>query len=351
MRRLIAELNAPAPAAPPPPAPADGNEPTPPPAPAADPTPDAPLADPTAEPAPDPAPEPAPDSAPGVDPKAAPTPIEPDDDDPDTPDEVTPITGNRARVRLGKTDQLGRLAVALKSRNRDWTLDQAMDAARKQLGIKPEGAAPAPVKGPYDDLPQTMEAVDAHITTLEDQRAEKLKSLEFDEVARIDKELRRSDRHRSNLERQEVTQASETHNRYNQEYDQSEARAVEHYPDAGKPESDFGKRMVEIEASLKELDDPLYHDAQKPLRIAQMVAKEMGIAPRKKGQSPAPASQPAAAPVPKPAVPAPKGNLVPSGGSRSTPPPAKPAVDERVTKVSNIEDLRKLQRELGIKAF
>ncbi len=58
-----------------------------------------------------------------------------------------PITGKRAHLRLPpESDKVGRLALSISKRNPDVTLEEAMERARTQLGIKPktaETAAPA----------------------------------------------------------------------------------------------------------------------------------------------------------------------------------------------------------------
>ena len=100
--------------------------------------------------------------------------------------------------------------------------------------------------------------------------------------------------------------------------------------------------MIEIEGALEETGDPLFDDPNKPLRIAQMVANEMHIAPRKKGAAPAPA--PAA-----PAAPAQKKGILPAGGSRTVPATnTKPADVVEVSKITTQAELRAFNKKHGL---
>jgi hypothetical protein len=105
--------------------------------------------------------------------------------------------------------------------------------------------------------------------------------------------------------------------------------------------------MAEIEQSLEELGDPLFNDPNKPLIIAQMVAKENNIAPKKPGtRTPASASKPAA-PAPRTA---PK-SMLPTGSSRAAPAPAVQPVVDRIAKVGSVHELQTLMRTLGKRDF
>jgi hypothetical protein len=67
---------------------------------------------------------------------------------------------------------------------------------------------------------------------------------------------------------------------YDRTFDASEEKAIRLYDFVSDPNSTGRKRMLKIEADLLANDDPLYYDPNKPLIIAQMVAKEMRIAPK-----------------------------------------------------------------------
>lgn len=282
-----------------------------------------------------------------ADPAQAAAADEPDDDaDPDADGPVQPASGKRLRVRLPEGDKVGRLAAALLQRNKDMSMEEAMAKARDQLGVKSPDApttAAEPAK-PKSDLPSTIEAVDAAIENAEAEHTKALIELRFEDAAKINSGLRRLDRHRGQLEKDGERQQVEQATAYETGFISSEAKANELYEFAGQPDSAGGKRMLEIEADLKANGDPLYNSPDKPLKIAQMVAAELNIAPRRKGAI-APAK--AAAPI-TPA--APKKQVLPGGSSRTTVAPVnqKPAIDAEIAAVTNIHELRKVQRKFGI---
>ena len=314
--------------------------PTPEPAPAA-PEPEAPAEPENAEPA-----APAPDADPAPDPQSP----EPDTD-PAVDDGETPTGVSRARIRLTDEDKVGQLAASLKSRNRDWTLKQCIEAAEKRLGVTPaapEGtpakpAAPATIGDAT--LPQTPAAVNSAIEQLEATRAAKLKEMDFEAVAKMDQDLRKLDRQLTVVEkaaeRAEVQEAAN----YETSFVTSEQRAAEMYPDAADPESAFGRKMVEIEQALLDTNDDRYHAADKPELIAKMAAKELGIAPRRPGARTAPA-KPAA-----PATPAPKKGMLPTGSSRSAAAPATNATADKVNGIKTLADLKAFQKSIGIRDY
>jgi hypothetical protein len=131
---------------------------------------------------------------------------------------------------------------------------------------------------------------------------------------------------------------------YEATFTASESRAVEMYDFANKPDTPAGRRMKEIDDSLAETVDPLFSDPNKPLIIAQMVAKEMLIAPRKKGTPAAPAKPAAVAPA------QPKKQILPAGGSRTAPVPVQSNQEE--TEIQGLRtrlDLRRFAEKRGLK--
>lgn len=309
-----------------------------PPAPDAAATPDAPPAEPT------PGETPAPEAA-EVAPEEA-SPGDETDDDPNQDGPVTPSEAKKLRLRLRQDDAVGRLAAAFQQRNRDMSLEEALDKAKAQLGIKPKGAEPTPDAKPKSDLPETIEVVDTTLESLDAEREKALTELRFEDVGKIDRKVRQLDRHRLNLEREGDKRQAQEVQVYETKFTQSEAKAVELYPDAAKADSEFGKRMREIDADLGANGDPLFKSPDKPLRIAQMTAAEKSISPRRKGTPAAPVKP--AAPA---AVPGPKRGILPSGASRTTPPAAnaQPAFNAQVQAVNSVHALRKVLKSVGVR--
>lgn len=264
-------------------------------------------------------------------------------------DSIEAPTAKRMRVQLPEEDKVGRLAMAYMQRNRDWTLEQAMDAARNKLGIKaqPEQAAqPDATQPAVPNLPATVNDVDAAIKAARAERAKAQTELRFEDASELTNKIEDLIIHRHGLERQADQQAIQARTTYDTKFAASEARAVELYPDAANENSALGKLMVEIEQSMLETGDPTFHSPDKPLIIAQMAAAELRVAPRRKGAPPAPAK--AAAPVQPPAA---KKGVIPSGSSRTTAPAANqpPAIVQQFKAIKSLQDLRAAYKAVGIK--
>lgn len=282
---------------------------------------------------------PTPEDAP---PAEEPVPAEPEQ--PEAPGPVPIPDANQLRIRPPTDDKQGRLAAAFMQRNKDWTMKQAMDAAAKQLGIEPEIAPTAtPTPAQKTDLPATVEGVDSSIEALQVERLKAFTELRFEDVAKIDSSVRKLDVHRLKLERDGDRQQQAQAAAYDRQFDSSVTQSHALYDFATKPDSEGGKRMLEIEQALKETNDPLYNSPDKPLKIAQMVATELNIAPRRKG-APAPAKAAA------PAVPAQKKQVLP-GGSTAPAAVKPPAIDAKIQQANTPHALRKLVEEMGIKAI
>ncbi len=261
---------------------------------------------------------------------------------------VSPISAKNIRLNLAQEDKVGRLAISFMKRNRDMPMEEAVARARTQLGIKsPQEQAAAPAT-PESTLPKTVDDTVAAIAQLRADRKKLSGELRIDEAADLSDKIEDLIQHRANLERQSERQETEQATAYERQFDASEARAVELYPFAADPESAGAKRMREIEADLQSNDDPLYGSPDKPLRIAQMVAAELKIAPKRKGVPAAPAQ----AAAPANGVPVQKKQVIPSGGSRTTPPAVNtpPAIDAKIRATPNtLAGLRQLSKGLGMK--
>ena len=255
---------------------------------------------------------------------------------------VTPLTGKRAHIRVPE-GEVDKLAMAYLRRNRDWGMEQALDAAKKQLGIKPQVA---PEVVPADPKrPSTVSDTQQLIATRRADYKKAMAEVRFEDAADIMTDIQDLQDHRSTLERRADQEEVQKVAKYDSDFTKSESKAVELYPFVTDSASAGAKRMAQIEATLKANEDPLYYSADKPLKLAQMVAAELNIAPRNKNATPA---QKAAAPAP--AAPAPKKGVVPTGSSRTVPPAtSQPAVDPAISGIRNLTDLRTQLRRLGVK--
>lgn len=255
---------------------------------------------------------------------------------------VRPTDSKRPRIRLPENDEVGRLAAAYLQRNRDMTLEAAMQAAKNQLGIKSPAAPEATSAAPKSDLPASIDATDKLVETLEARLEQEQVALNFEAAAKTAREIRKLERHTRTLERDGEKAQAQALQSYQTGFNDSVGKAKELYAFVSDPESPAYKRMAEIEAAMEETGDALYHSSDKPLKLAQMVAGEFSIPPRRKGAPPAPAK--AAAPA---KLPPPKQTLV-NGGSRTTQAPANaaPAINAEIAKISNPRDFRNFMKPL-----
>lgn len=225
-------------------------------------------------------------------------------------------------------------------------MHEAVAKAQQQLGIKPEVAKStqeATPKGPT--LPQTTQATDTLLEQRFTEYENAMKEVRLDDAAKINREIHQLTLHRSSLERRAEQDQVTAERQYNTDFDTSHAKAAELYPFVNDPASAGAKRALQIEADLKRNDDPLYYSPQKPLKLAQMVAAELNIAPRNKNATPAPKAA-----APAVATPAPKKGVVPTGSSRTVPPAtSQPAVDPAISGIKTMADLRRELRRVGVK--
>jgi DNA repair exonuclease SbcCD ATPase subunit len=82
------------------------------------------------------------------------------------------------------------------------------------------------------------------------------------------------------LEKQQLEQQIERQTQFARTVRESEAELLRLYPDAGITGSVFANKMIEIADRLEKQQNPLVYEADSPLKIAHMAAKELGIAPR-----------------------------------------------------------------------
>ena len=262
--------------------------------------------------------------------------------DPDAPlptDEQPPADGTKPpqfRLRPATNDEVGTKAFWLLKRNPDMTLEQALAEAKALLG-KADDAQSAPDAAKQPDAPvealPNLEQLEAEHADLKARRREARKSLDYDALVEIEDRL-------DELEEQVIPQAREAIARKQQQehgaFQESATKAAELYPDAADEASEFYQRMEEIDQTLRETGDPLFNDPTKPLRIAQMVAKELSVAPKRKGQAQPPA---ATAPVQQPRPLARVSMTAPlaAPGTRSSPPPV-PAIEQQINSISSEEE-------------
>ncbi len=121
-------------------------------------------------------------------------------------------------------------------------------------------------------------------------------------------------------------------NQFNQRSLDSQNKAVELYPDVSQGDSPLVAEMLRLDKILKDSGNELYHSADKPLKLTQMAANNLGIAP---GVKPPPAASPKPVAPRRPAQP-PFAN----GGARTTSAqPTQGQLEEALNSINSVEAL------------
>lgn len=187
-------------------------------------------------------------------------------------------------------DPLDATVAALRAANPNLTLKAALTLAEQALGTtetveKVEEAPPPPA---VTDLRAELKALKAQHLKMTREYAD---DSEFEAVEarilEIENDLIPAAQDFEQQKQAQVAQAFEEHAN----------RAVELYPDAAKEGSPLYNRMAEIHDALEATGNPLVNAPDKALKIAQMAANELNIAPKLK-QAPAPVKTGTRSPAP-----------------------------------------------------
>lgn len=242
------------------------------------------------------------------------------------------------RIRLTNFSDVDKLALTLKRKDPTLSLAQAEIRAKAALGVKdePEATAPAPAE---TGLPKSVSEAEKEIANLTEQRTKAFEEdLDFKAANQLTLKIEALKDHKTTLRDQAQQTATQAQAVYDTAYGEAENKAGAIYDFVNQPDSEAYKRMVEIDRQLQELKDPTYDSPDKPFKIAQMVAREMSIAPKSPTAKAAGVKPAATAPkvIPKTVSP------VASGASRTSTPSTQG--DGLATKISGLrtqEDLEK----------
>ena len=218
------------------------------------------------------------------------------------PDEAEDVVGEEDKIpqfRLRPTEQVDaealRIMKAADAADAPINLSQALDIARQRLGVDERPKAQIePVaedneayeeeSSEEDPLSQvTLDEAKQELRDLRKKHSQALREGDLDEAADVMDQLGETEELIEVLAVREQHEATAAVDEHDQAFDSSVAKANELYPDFGNEGSDFYARATEIDAALRDTEDNRYYDANKPLLIAQMVAKELNIAPNTGG--------------------------------------------------------------------
>lgn len=212
-------------------------------------------------------------------------------------------------------------------------MKESLAIAEREAGIQPDAATPPanpiasatpkadePAAQVDPSLPQTVEQAEANLAELKAKRRQALKDFDNDTVVETEDAIEALASHKEALRTRETAKAQEAQRNYDTAFAASNAKAVELYEFTTRPDSPEMQRLKEVDEAWHLSGDPAYYDANKPLLLSQIVAREFRIAPRSK--------RPVAA---KPAAASPSSNspktvpVLASGSSRTNTPPTREA--------------------------
>lgn len=198
----------------------------------------------------------------------------------ETEEEHAP-TDKAARYRIKAKNDVERTALALHKANPTWTLEQSIEAAKK---LHPETA---PAQTTTEEPTESLADVETQIAELKEKRKAAIKEFDADAQIEIEDQLEALRDKKLELTVKQRESAVTEEQQFYADADKFQAQAVELYPDAAKADSALAKEMARIDAELVATDNPLIYDPKKALRVAQMAANNLAIAPRSKS-APAP---------------------------------------------------------------
>lgn len=240
----------------------------------------------------------------------------------------------KRRYRLQSDDLVEQRAFDLKRRNRDLSMRECIERAEKELEVDAQGEPrPNPESEQDDGMPRTVAEAEAEIDRLSDEAKKAYgEDLDFEKGAELQARINKLNRLVGKLQLSEMEQGRNQASARDQAYRDAERKAVELYDFVTDPKHPGIKLMEDINERLRDAGDPLYDDPEKPLRIAQMAARELGIAPKGKTRKQTGVKSPGKAPRGKPTV------QPVSGNARTNPKTNAGQLDEAVESINSPDD-------------
>lgn len=236
-------------------------------------------------------------TAPGRQVEEAPVAPKPEDSDVEPDANESPSVSDKApkNWRITAKSDLESRAFELYRRNPDMSLEEALQrVGGKKAPVtaeEPNGTVPvSETKAPEQtksDAP-TVESLTARRKELIAEIKQANSDFDYERASDLQIELAELPFKIMQAQEQERSAATAKHTAFESAVAEAEARAIAMYPDISVDGSEFRARMEDIHARLEEAGDDLLSQPDCGLRIAQMAARELNIAPSAKSgkQSP-----------------------------------------------------------------
>ena len=226
----------------------------------------------------------------------------PDPEDQTPAENEEPQTRKEFRPRLSSLDARAQeailLAKELKEQGKEISLGEAERRVNAKYGItgsetQPQDQTPpAPVR--------TVADIDAEIAAKEAEAEKHADELDMKTARKLDREITALELEKLQLRSAQETEAknrlSQEGQAFKQQVEQSRQKTTEIYPVAADKNHAIHAKATEIWNAMEASENPLIFDANAPLRVYQMAANELGIAP---GSTKSPSKSPVSV-TPKP---------------------------------------------------
>lgn len=278
-------------------------------------------------------------------PAAGATPAEVDEDD---------VQGRDPQFRVRPRNEVESLAFRFFKADDTLDMEGALALAKQRLGVTeatPGDADPAAAEDQTEVPAGTVADLEKQMRELRRQKIEATRAYEADKAADIEEQLLALEEQIPFVrarEEQEAEQRRAEDEAWNQAARSNIELVRKAFPVAADPNSAFSARMAQIDEAWGDANDLRFDDPKKPLLLAQIVAKEMGISPATAGKPartlPAPASSRSTA-APRPGSMA----VFPpaSGAARTTSEPTAVRQERAIENISDPDDYHAMVEALS----
>lgn len=265
------------------------------------------------------------------------------------------------RVRIGRLNDKDKTRVANAvqiAADEGIPFEEALARVTGKPRAKTDDEIAAEAQPPAEEFTglRTREQIEADMAALDAEYESAGKDLDTSRMAgELRKRERDLDRELAQCERAEIEAKARQERHFEQSVKASNAEAVKFYPDSGKKDTPLYNKITEIAGRLEASKNPLIYQADAPMRVAQMAANELGIAPadpKKTVVAKTPAAKPTTSTATRPAP------VNQTAVSRSPQPAATPASGAARTnhgngaapvafeKIKTVQDYEELKEKL-----
>jgi hypothetical protein len=252
-----------------------------------------------------------------------------DDDESDNSDEEDEAPAPKSRRFRFKTDEDQAVAAIAKAKG-----VSLVEAAKIYAAENPDAASKDDAREQEEESAPSMSYAEARakLKDLRKQRSDALRNVELEEAADLDEQIDALVDEIEDIRAAEYERDSQEERAFIEKVEASKSKAVKYYPDVTDAKSELVLEMQRIDQGFKELGDPRFHDPDKPFKLAQLAAANLGMLPVNLSRRPAKSGTKAKSsrrPVHQPA----------SGKARSASAAAPTSkVDEQIDGITSLDD-------------